>query len=82
MGGVGGGGRGGTFSYSAAASNSISSDAPKLRPFGQVVAEEKANRNILEIKLRKIIPSDEDAVRPRNLTNEDIGTLIFDILIP
>ena len=76
----GGGGGGGSKTYSSATSNSRSSDAPKLRPYSQVVAEEKAHRNILEIKLRKIIPSDEDTARPKNLTTEDVSTLFFDII--
>ena len=45
-----------------------------MRTFSQIVEEEKTNRNILEIHLTKTTS------RPKNLTFDDIGEFIFDIM--
>ena len=45
-----------------------------MRTFAQIIEQEKANRNILEIHLSKT------AAKPKNLTFDDISELIFDIL--
>ena len=52
------------------------------RNFAQIISEEKANRNIIEITLKKIITKNEDGTeaKPVNLTFDDIGEFIFDIL--
>ena len=45
-----------------------------MRTFEQIIEDEKANRNILEIHLSK------NPTRPKNLTFDDIGEFIFDVL--
>ena len=45
-----------------------------MRTFSQIIEQEKLNRNILEIHLRKT------EAKPRNLTFDDIGEFLFDIL--
>ena len=52
------------------------------RTFSQIISEEKQTRNIIEINITKIISVDQDGeqVRPKSLTYEDLGELLFDIL--
>ena len=45
-----------------------------MRTFEQIIEDEKANQNILEIHLSK------NPTRPKNLTFDDIGEFIFDVL--
>ena len=54
----------------------------KTRSFEQIIAEEKQRRNILEIHIQKINSYDENSeiVRPKSLTFEDLGELLFDEL--
>ena len=52
-----------------------------LRTFAQIVEAEKVNRNILEIHLEKITSEDNGVtIKPKSLTFDDLGELIFDIL--
>ena len=86
--GVAGGGGGGQppggLLYSQAASGtprSYQPDAENVRSYAQIIQDEKTNRNILEIKLRKITKDVDGAtIKPRNLTQEDISELFFDTL--
>ena len=59
-----------------------SSQGPKLRSFAEIIAEEKSNRNIIQIHLKKITEVQEngDSIKPRSLNFDDLGELIFDIL--
>ena len=54
--------------------------APSFRPYSQIIEEEKSQRNILEIHLRKVILQDQVNSKPKNLSFDDIGDFIFDIL--
>ena len=52
-----------------------------MRSFNQILEEEKKNRNILELKINKI--KTDEALPPTsnpNMSAEDIGELLFDIL--
>ena len=53
-----------------------------FRTFPQILEEEKRNRNILELKITKIISQDEhgEQQRPRSLTFEELGEFLFDVL--
>ena len=53
-----------------------------MRNFSQIIEEEKANRNILEINLRKITSTDSngDTYKPKHLNFDDLAELIFDVL--
>ena len=52
-----------------------------LRSFQQILEDEKANRNILEVKLKKIVKQVEgEPVKPANLSLEQVGELIFDVI--
>ena len=53
----------------------------QTRSFEQIIQEEKRNRNIIEIQLTKIQRSDENGkiLRPKSLTFEELGELIFDV---
>ena len=78
------GGPPGALLYSHAASGKPrhpQPDATICRTYAQIIQDEKSNRNILEIKLRKITKeADGVTVKPRNLTQEDISELFFDTL--
>ena len=59
------------------------SDKPqRMRNFAEIMADQKLNRNIMEIILKKkpTIDSDGNVVTPKNLNFDDLGTLLFDIL--
>ena len=50
-----------------------------MRSFQQILQDEQTNRNILEVKIRKITKEVEGGqVKPPNLTLEQVGDLIFD----
>ena len=54
---------------------------PYTRTFSQIIAEEKSQRNILEIHLRKIpVIQNQVPTKPKNLTFDDIGDFLFDVL--
>ena len=53
------------------------------RSFSQIIAEEKVNRNILEIRVRKVkvdTSKVDENINVRSLTFDEVGELIFDIL--
>ena len=54
----------------------------KMRGFQQILAEEKENRNILEIKVRgqRVIAEDGTEGRAKGLTIDEVSVLIFDVL--
>ena len=58
----------------ARALGGASEGTSNMRTFEQIIEDEKANRNILEIHLSK------NPTRPKNLTFDDIGEFIFDVL--
>ena len=55
---------------------------PRLRSFAEIMADQKINRNILEIILKKKSTTDSDGniVSPKNLNFDDLGTFLFDVL--
>ena len=57
-------------------------DTPcRMRTFEEIIAQEKKRRNILTVKMTKIVKFfDGKEVKDKNLTMEDIGEFIFDIL--
>ena len=60
----------------------VGDSAPKqMRSFKQILAEEQASRNILEIKLTKMMVEVEGVMcKARNISFEDVSTLIFDTI--
>ena len=52
--------------------------AIKMRSFEEIIADAKANRNILEIHLKKNLHN--ETTKPANLTYDQLGELLFDIL--
>ena len=54
----------------------------RMRSFQQILAEEKQYRNILEIKINKMMVENDEGIMgiARNLTIEDISTLIFEVI--
>ena len=52
----------------------------KMRSFEEIVADAKSNRNILEIHLKKNVNNDSPTSKPANLTYDQLGELLFDIL--
>ena len=59
----------------------------RLRSFAEIIAAEKSNRNILEIKLKKIQQptvaiDDENIVKVKPLSFDNLGELVFDVLRP
>ena len=68
---------------SAWAGDSVSGGNRKMRTFEQILEDEKSQRNILEIEIQKlnIVNEDDEAVqKAKNLTFEDFGELMFDVL--
>jgi hypothetical protein len=59
-----------------------STDTPcRMRSFEEIVAAEKKSRNILTVKMTKIVKFvDGKEVKDKNLFMEDVGELIFDIM--
>ena len=53
--------------------------AIKMRSFEEIVADAKANRNILEIHLKKNLNDDSPTSKLANLTYDKLGELLFDI---
>ena len=51
----------------------------KMRSFAEIIAADKSLRNILDIHIVKIV-STENTEPKKNLTFDDLGELIFDIL--
>ena len=51
----------------------------RMRTFAEILADEKENRNILEIKLTKV--HDDNQVKADNLSLERIGELLFDVIM-
>ena len=53
-----------------------------MRTFQQILAEEKGNRNILEIKLKKLNVTNEDGTqgKAKYLSIDEVSVLIFDVL--
>ena len=49
-----------------------------MRSFGQILADEKQKRNILEIKIRKLTGKDQTVVK--SFTIEDVSVLLFDVI--
>ena len=56
------------------------SSKTKMRSFEEIVQEAKANRNILEIHLKKNVNAEDPSVKPSNLTLDQFGELLFDKL--
>ena len=53
----------------------------KMRSFAQIISEEKAQRNILEIKITKLqIEEDGETKQAKPLTLEDVSVLLFDVI--
>ena len=53
----------------------------QMRTFAQILADEKENRNILEIKLTKRVGDEQgNQTKPENLSLEKIGELMFDVI--
>ena len=49
------------------------------RPFAQIIAEASANRNIIQLHLKRQQPTETNTTT-KNLTLEDLGEFLFDIL--
>ena len=64
----------------AAVGGGVKSPNVRLRSFAEIVASEKSNRNILEIKLKKIATDDENVVKVKPLSFDNLGELVFDVL--
>ena len=53
----------------------------KMRSFAQIIADEKENRNILEIKIvRKEVEENGEMKPAKALTMDDVSALIFDVI--
>ena len=51
------------------------------RPYSQIIAEENTNRNMIKIHLKRSQPTEPDTTKTvKNLTFEDLGEFLFDIL--
>ena len=51
------------------------------RPYAQIIAEENTKKNMIKLNLKKIQPTEPDTTNSvKNLTFEDLGEFLFDIL--
>lgn len=55
-------------------------ESVKMRSFEEIIADATANRNIMEIHLKKNLDEENPNVKPANLTFDQIGELLFDHL--
>ena len=63
------------------AGGSVSGGNITTRTFAQILEDEKKQRNILEIQLnRNNVTTNETTGKAKNLTYEDIGELLFDVI--
>ena len=54
-----------------------------LNKYAEIIASQKSQRNVQEVKIKKINPdsrADMDSVPTKNLTFDDISELIFEIM--
>ena len=53
-----------------------------MRTFAEIMADQKMNRNILEVILKKKRTPDNagNVLTPKNLNYDDMGTFLFEIL--
>ena len=65
---------------SAWAVDGASGKEVKMRSYAEIIAEEREQRNILEIKLTRLDEADGSEAKAKALTFDDIGELIFDVL--
>merc|ERR1712240_937421 len=65
---------------SAWAVDGASGKEVKMRSYAEIIAEEREQRNILEIKLTRLDEADGSETKAKALTFDDIGELIFDVL--
>ena len=52
----------------------------KMRSFAEIIAAEKTQRNILDIHIIRIASTEDIHSKPKSLTFDNLGELIFDIL--
>ena len=53
----------------------------KMRSFAQIIAEEKTQRNIIEIKMTKLQIEEDGVMKPAKiLTMEEVSVLLFDVI--
>lgn len=64
----------------AGGKNCATNSNVRLRSFEEIIHDASNNRNILEIRLKKIISDSDPAVKPSNLTHDQLGELLFDYL--
>ena len=64
----------------ARAGGGVKNSEVRLRSFAEIIASEKTERNILEIKLKKIAADDENGVKMKPLSFDNLGELVFDVL--
>lgn len=64
----------------ARAGGGVKNSEVGLRSFAEIIASEKTDRNILEIKLKKIAVDDENGVKMKPLSFDNLGELVFDVL--
>ena len=60
----------------------ITGEPKRMRTFQEILAEETENRNILEIKLKRmnVINEAGEQGRAKNLSTEDVSILLFDVI--
>ena len=70
-----------TYSGAVKAAGVASGGIPNMRTFSQILEDEKRNRNILEIHIKKQVNiENNDQSKPRNFTFDELSIFIFDIL--
>jgi hypothetical protein len=69
--------------YAKALGGTASGTTSNLMKYAEIVAQQKSQRNVLEMKIKKITTTNSETnevINPKYLTMDDISELIFDII--
>ena len=70
-----------TLTY-AAALGGVSGGKSNLLKYEEIIVQQKTQRNVLEMKIKKVITKDNDGeiIQPKSLTIDDLSEFVFEIL--
>ena len=72
-----------TLTYAKALEGETGSLDSSLRNYLDIIAQHRKERNVIEIKLKKVKPTDEnnsDEIYVRNLSFDEMSELVFEVL--
>ena len=70
-----------TTPWAVGGGDSTNASEVRMRTFAEIIAAEKSQRNILNIHVQRNVQAEDKSLpKPKNLTFDDLGEFIFDIL--